>query len=78
MAIAESAASATIDHQQLHPIYLRWLEASKPAIDTDWGKLRENSILDSDFFLADLFVDDRDAIDYHRRRRYSPKPLRLR
>jgi hypothetical protein len=41
---------------------LRWLTQVKPYIDFDWAEGRKQSILDSDFFLADLFVDDKGTI----------------
>jgi len=39
--------------------YLRWLEFVKPIIDVNWDDLKKANILDSDFYLADLFVDDK-------------------
>ena len=59
---ASSDARALIDKNNFYPIYLRWLDAVKPCIDVDWDKLRAEGILDSDFFLADLFVDDRNTV----------------
>ena len=63
--LAEASATAriAIDRNSFYPIYLRWLDAVKPCIDVDWAALRAHGILDSDFFLADLFVDDRDTVD---------------
>ena len=43
------------------PIYLRWLEIIKPNIDVNWDELKKANILDSDFYLADLFIDDKDT-----------------
>lgn len=66
--IANNIAKATeiskikIDKNNFIPIYLRWLEVVKPVIDVHWGDLRKANILDSDFYLADLFVDDRDTL----------------
>ena len=48
-----------IDKNNFIPIYLRWIEIIKPIIDVNWDELKKNNILDSDFYLADLFVDDR-------------------
>jgi len=48
-----------IDKNNFIPIYLRWVEIIKPIIDVNWDELKKNNILDSDFYLADLFVDDR-------------------
>ncbi len=50
-----------IDKNNFIPIYLRWVETVKPIIDVDWEQLRKNNILDSDFYLADLFVDDKNT-----------------
>ena len=52
-----------IDKNNFIPIYLRWLEIVKPIIDVDWDDLKKNDILDSDFYLADLFVDDKGTSD---------------
>ena len=51
-----------IDKNNFVPIYLRWLELVKPHINFDWQEGRKQSILDSDFYLADLFLDDHDTI----------------
>ena len=48
-----------IDKNNFIPIYLRWVEIVKPIIDIDWEELKKNNIIDSDFFLADIFVDDK-------------------
>lgn len=50
-----------IDKNNFIPIYLRWLDIVKPIIDVNWEQLKKASILDSDFYLADLFVDDKDT-----------------
>ena len=62
--IAKSTESSKIkiDKNNFIPIYLRWLEIVKPIIDVNWEDLRKASILDSDFYLADLFVDDKDTL----------------
>jgi len=65
--IANNVAKATetskikIDKNNFYPIYLRWLDIVKPIIDVYWDDLKKASILDSDFYLADLFVDDKDT-----------------
>jgi hypothetical protein len=61
--IAKSSETAKIkiDKNNFIPIYLRWLEIVKPIIDVHWDELKKASILDSDFYLADLFVDDKDT-----------------
>lgn len=65
--IANNIAKSTeiskikIDKNNFIPIYLRWLEIIKPNIDVNWDDLKKANILDSDFYLADLFVDDKDT-----------------
>ena len=54
-----SGAKIKINKNNFLPIYLKWLEVVKPEIDVNREELKKNNILDSDFFLADLFVDDR-------------------
>ncbi len=48
-----------IDKNNFVPIYLRWINQVKPLINFDWKAAQKQSILDADFFLADLFVDDK-------------------
>ena len=50
-----------IDKNNFVPIYLRWLEIVKPVIDVNWNELKEVNIFDNDFYLADLFVDDKNT-----------------
>lgn len=61
--IAKSTTTSKlkINKNNFIPIYLRWLEIVKPNIDVNWDDLKKANILDSDFFLADLFVDDKDT-----------------
>jgi hypothetical protein len=65
--IANNIAKATetskirIDKNNFIPIYLRWLDIVKSNIDVNWEDLQKANILDSDFYLADLFVDDKDT-----------------
>jgi hypothetical protein len=65
--IANNIANATetskikIDKNNFIPIYLRWLEIVKPNIDVNWADLKKANILDSDFYLADVFIDDKDT-----------------
>jgi hypothetical protein len=67
--IANNIAKATeeskikIDKNNFVPIYLRWLETIKPTLDVTWDDLKKFNIVDSDFYLADLFVDDKDTAD---------------
>lgn len=50
-----------INKNNFIPIYLRWLDIVKPIIDVNWDDLGKANIVDSDFYLADLFVDDKDT-----------------
>jgi hypothetical protein len=65
--IANNIAKATdankikIDKNNFVPIYLRWLQTIKPTLDVNWEYLKQFNIVDSDFYLADLFVDDKDT-----------------
>ena len=61
IAKATESSKIKIDKNNFIPIYLRWLEIVKPIIDVNWDELKKASILDSDFYLADLFVDDKDT-----------------
>ncbi|WOC51433.1 hypothetical protein BPO_0786 [Bergeyella porcorum] len=54
-------AKIKIDKNNFIPIYLRWLEIVKPSIEVNWDDLKKVGILDSDFYLADLFVDDKNT-----------------
>lgn len=58
---AGSTAKIRINKNNFLPIYLRRLEIVKPQIDVNRDDLKKNWILDADFFLADLFVDDRNT-----------------
>lgn len=56
---AKSSSKIKINKNNFIPIYLRWLEQVKPEIAiNNRDELKKNHIMDSDFFLADLFVDD--------------------
>ncbi len=61
IAKATEASKIKIDKNNFIPIYLRWLDIIKPNIDVNWDELKKANILDSDFYLADLFVDDKDT-----------------
>ncbi|TDP58591.1 hypothetical protein [Flavobacterium dankookense] len=61
VAKATTASKLKIDKNNFIPIYLRWLEIIKPIIGVNWDDLKKANILDSDFYLADLFVDDKDT-----------------
>jgi hypothetical protein len=61
IAKAVSSSKLKINKNNFIPLYLRWLDYVKPIIDVNWDDLRKANILDSDFYLADLFVDDKDT-----------------
>lgn len=61
IAKSTETAKVKIDNNNFYPIYLRWLEIVKPTIDVHWDELKKANILDSDFYLADLFVDDKNT-----------------
>lgn len=61
IAKATVSGKIKIDKNNFIQIYLRWLDFVKPAIEVNWDELKKASILDSDFYLADLFVDDKDT-----------------
>ncbi|MCB0536511.1 MAG: hypothetical protein KDE33_03185 [Bacteroidetes bacterium] len=61
IAKATTKSKIKIDKNNFIPIYLRWLEIVKPIIGVNWEELKRANILDSDFYLADLFVDDNDT-----------------
>ena len=54
-------AKIKIDKNNFISIYLRWLDVVKPSIEVNWDDLKKVGILDSDFYLADLFVDDKNT-----------------
>jgi hypothetical protein len=61
IANATTTSKLKIDKNNFIPIYLRWLEIVKPIINVKWDDLKEANVLDSDFYLADLFVDDKNT-----------------
>jgi hypothetical protein len=61
VAKATTKSKIKIDKNNFIPIYLRWLEVIRPNIDVNWEQLNKANIFDSDFYLADLFVDDKDT-----------------
>lgn len=61
VAKATTTSKLKINKNNFIPLYLRWLEVIKPIINVDWDALKKANILDSDFYLADLFVDDKDT-----------------
>lgn len=65
VAKATTKSKIKIDKNNFIPIYLRWVELVKPIIDVNWEDLKKLNIFDSDFYLADIFVEDKgtEAID---------------
>ncbi len=63
IALSKQSNKIKINKNNFIPIYLRWLEVVKPIIAVDWEELKKSNILDSDFYLADLFVDDKNTQD---------------
>ncbi len=61
IANATTTSKIKIDKNNFVPIYLRWVEVIKPIIDVNWDDLKKMNIFDNDFYLADLFVDDKDT-----------------
>ena len=61
IAKATTTSKLKIDKNNFIPIYLRWLEIVKPIINVKWDELKKVNIFDNDFYLADLFVDDKDT-----------------
>lgn len=61
VAKATTTSKLKINKNNFIPLYLRWLEIVKPIINVNWDDLKKANILDSDFYLADLFVDDKDT-----------------
>ena len=59
IAKATESGKILIDKNNFVPIYLRWLDQVKPSINFDWVAGKKQNIHDSDFYLADLFVDDK-------------------
>lgn len=58
-----SKGKISINKNNFIPIYLRWLELIKPIIDVNWMELKKFNIIESDFYLADLFVDDNRTVN---------------
>lgn len=61
VAKATTKSKIKIDKNNFIPIYLRWVEVVKPIIGVNWDDLKKENIFDSDFYLADIFVDDKDT-----------------
>ena len=59
IAKATESGKILIDKNNFVPIYLRWLDQVKTSINFDWTEGKKQNIVDSDFYIADLFVDDK-------------------
>jgi len=55
---ARTNAKIRINKNNFLRVYNKRVEYIKPKINVDREDLKKNDILDSDFFLADLLVDD--------------------
>jgi len=61
LAKGSEESKVQIDKNNFFPIYLRWYDEIKPLIHFDFENAKKQQILDSDFYLADLFVDDKNT-----------------
>jgi hypothetical protein len=61
IAKASNSGKILIDKNNFVPIYLRWLDQVKPNIDFNWEEGKNLNIQDNLFYLADLFVDDKNT-----------------
>ena len=43
-------------------VYFKWLQDVKPTININWEKVKEQGIIDADFYLADLLSEDNTSI----------------
>ena len=43
-------------------VYYKWLQRVKPTIKIDWENVKQEGILDADFYLADLLSKDNESI----------------
>jgi hypothetical protein len=62
ISIANDDVKILIDKNNFVPIYLRWLSQVKPLINFDWKAAKKQGFEDCEFFLADLFVDDKGTV----------------
>ena len=47
-----------VDKNNFVHVFHQWLKEVKDSINYDWSKAREFNVIESDFFLADLFSED--------------------
>ncbi len=60
--LSESSELIQINKNNFVSIYQRWLIQVQPSIDVDWASLKKLSIIDGDFFLADLLSEKNQTI----------------
>lgn len=59
---SNSIAKIDITINNFTSIYFKWLKTVKPTISIDWNKVKTMGLIDSDFYLADLFSDKGETI----------------
>ena len=60
--LSESSELIQINKNNFVSIYQRWLAHVQPSIDVEWDTLKKLSIIDGDFFLADLLSSENQTI----------------
>ena len=60
--LSESSELIQINKNNFVSIYQRWLTQVQPSIDVDWASLKKLSMIDGDFFLADLLSEKNQTI----------------
>ena len=60
--LSESSELIQINKNNFVSIYQQWLIQVQPSIDVDWASLKKLSIIDGDFFLADLLSEKNQTI----------------
>ena len=57
---SDVTSTIKINKNNFIPIYIKWLKIIKPLISINWTNIKEKyNLIDSDFFLADIFLDDK-------------------
>jgi len=60
--LSENSTLIQINKNNFVSIYQRWLTLVQPSIDVEWDTLKKLSIIDGDFFLADLLSSENQTI----------------
>ena len=60
--LTDSSELIQINKNNFVSIYQRWLALVQPSIDVEWDTLKKLSIIDGDFFLADLLSSENQTI----------------